>query len=272
MIIHKSPRRDREDAPGRARSWPTRSIAMLDAVAPGVTTADLDRDRRAIDPRRRAPRRRSCGYRGSYPATICASINDEIVHGIPSAERVLDDGRRRSRSTAGPSGTGSTATPPSPCSWATSRRRRAPTQLVEATGGRAGGRDRRDPCPAGASPTSATPSSRWRSAPGSRSCASTAGTGSAGRCTRTRSSRTAARRAGAGAEAGPGDRRRAHGDRSGTTRPGSWRRMDGGHGRRLAGGPFRAHDRRHRGRPRGPHGAELVTRHGPPPAVRGRTW
>jgi methionyl aminopeptidase len=31
------------------------------------------------------------GYRG-YPATLCASINEEIVHGIPSASRVLKEG------------------------------------------------------------------------------------------------------------------------------------------------------------------------------------
>src|SRR4029453_14689465 len=31
------------------------------------------------------------GYRG-YPATLCASINDEVVHGIPSASRALRDG------------------------------------------------------------------------------------------------------------------------------------------------------------------------------------
>ena len=42
------------------------------------------------------------------------------------------------------------------------------------------------------------------------------------------------------------------------------RRMDRRHGRRLARGPFRAHDRRHRGRPRDPHGAELVSVAGPP--------
>jgi methionyl aminopeptidase len=31
------------------------------------------------------------GYRG-YPATLCASINDEVVHGIPSRDRVLKSG------------------------------------------------------------------------------------------------------------------------------------------------------------------------------------
>jgi methionyl aminopeptidase len=31
------------------------------------------------------------GYHG-YPATICASINDEVIHGIPSGRRVLEPG------------------------------------------------------------------------------------------------------------------------------------------------------------------------------------
>jgi methionyl aminopeptidase len=33
------------------------------------------------------------GYRGTYPATICASIDDEIVHGIPSPDRRLEEGQ-----------------------------------------------------------------------------------------------------------------------------------------------------------------------------------
>ena len=35
------------------------------------------------------------GARGAdpgFPATICASVNDEVVHGIPSATRILRDG------------------------------------------------------------------------------------------------------------------------------------------------------------------------------------
>src|SRR5439155_3435292 len=31
------------------------------------------------------------GYHG-YPATICASINDEVIHGIPSGRRLLNEG------------------------------------------------------------------------------------------------------------------------------------------------------------------------------------
>jgi methionyl aminopeptidase len=64
--------------------------ATADAVAPGVTTADLDavaRDR--IAAAGAVPS--FLGYYG-FPATICTSVNDEIVHGIPSASRVLREG------------------------------------------------------------------------------------------------------------------------------------------------------------------------------------
>jgi methionyl aminopeptidase len=64
--------------------------AAADAVAPGVTTADLDAIARAqIAAAGAAPS--FLGYHG-FPATICTCINDEIVHGIPSASRVLREG------------------------------------------------------------------------------------------------------------------------------------------------------------------------------------
>jgi methionyl aminopeptidase len=60
------------------------------AVAPGVTTADLDRlAERLVRDGGAEPAFK--GYRG-YPATLCASINDEVVHGIPSPERKLEPG------------------------------------------------------------------------------------------------------------------------------------------------------------------------------------
>jgi len=59
------------------------------AVAPGVTTAALDRlAREAILARGAKPA--FLGYQG-YPATICASVNEVVVHGIPS-ERPLRPG------------------------------------------------------------------------------------------------------------------------------------------------------------------------------------
>jgi len=64
--------------------------AAAAAVAPGVSTAELD----AIASARIAAAGAVpsfLGYHG-FPATICTCINDEIVHGIPSASRVLEEG------------------------------------------------------------------------------------------------------------------------------------------------------------------------------------
>ena len=64
--------------------------ALEAAVAPGVTTGDLDRlAERMVREGGAEPAFE--GYRG-YPATLCASVNEEVVHGIPSAKRVLRDG------------------------------------------------------------------------------------------------------------------------------------------------------------------------------------
>ena len=60
-------------------------------VRPGVSTADLDRI--AEDFIRSHPGARP-SFKGLYdfPATLCTSINAEIVHGIPSPRRVLAEG------------------------------------------------------------------------------------------------------------------------------------------------------------------------------------
>jgi methionyl aminopeptidase len=64
--------------------------AMRAAVAPGVSTADLDAIAR--DVLHTAGARSSfLGYHG-YPAVICASVNDRVVHGIPSAQEKLAAG------------------------------------------------------------------------------------------------------------------------------------------------------------------------------------
>lgn len=69
--------------------------AMKAVIRPGVSTAELDaiaeaviRDHGAVPafkgyPKHDAP---------AFPATITASINHELVHGIPSADRILRDG------------------------------------------------------------------------------------------------------------------------------------------------------------------------------------
>ena len=66
--------------------------SVLDAVRPGATTADLDEVAESyIHGQNATPSFK--GYRGTYPATICASIDDEIVHGIPSPARMLQEGQ-----------------------------------------------------------------------------------------------------------------------------------------------------------------------------------
>ena len=60
------------------------------SVAPGVTTADLDEmAEKQIRAAGATPAFK--GYHG-YPATLCISVNDEVIHGIPSRSRVLADG------------------------------------------------------------------------------------------------------------------------------------------------------------------------------------
>lgn len=90
MIIYKS--RDEIAKMRRAGRITAGAIeAMLAAVGPGVTTADLDRiAERYIRAEGGTPSFK--GYRGTFPGTICASLNDEIVHGIPSPKRVLRAG------------------------------------------------------------------------------------------------------------------------------------------------------------------------------------
>jgi methionyl aminopeptidase len=62
--------------------------ATRDAVKPGVTTAELDRI--AADVLARAGAKSSfLGYYG-YPATICTSVNEQIVHGIPSKRKLKE--------------------------------------------------------------------------------------------------------------------------------------------------------------------------------------
>ena len=59
-------------------------------VKPGVSTLAIDTEVEAHI-RRRGARPAFKGYLG-YPATVCASINAEVVHGIPAADRWLAEG------------------------------------------------------------------------------------------------------------------------------------------------------------------------------------
>ena len=63
---------------------------LKNIVRPGVTTLELDKFTEEFLIKKGA-RSAFKGYR-DYPATICASINNQVVHGIPSEKVVLNEG------------------------------------------------------------------------------------------------------------------------------------------------------------------------------------
>jgi methionyl aminopeptidase len=91
VIIYKSP-----EEIGRMRKA-GRIVAgtidrVLAAVEPGATTADLDRAAETFI-REQGATPSFLGYgHPPFPGTICTSLNDEIVHGIPSPKRALREG------------------------------------------------------------------------------------------------------------------------------------------------------------------------------------
>lgn len=63
-------------------------VALSGAIAPGVTTREMDAfAEREIRARGAVPAFK--GYRG-FPASLCVSVNDEIVHGIPGRRRIKE--------------------------------------------------------------------------------------------------------------------------------------------------------------------------------------
>jgi methionyl aminopeptidase len=64
---------------------------LKEAVRPGISTGELDDIARKIIVDERGAKPSFLGYRG-FPGSICASINSEVVHGIPSKKVVLKEG------------------------------------------------------------------------------------------------------------------------------------------------------------------------------------
>lgn len=63
---------------------------IAQAIKPGISTKDLDKiANKCIAKSGGVPSFK--GYNG-FPAAICASINEEVVHGIPTAKRILQEG------------------------------------------------------------------------------------------------------------------------------------------------------------------------------------
>lgn len=89
MIVYKSAQEvDKMRRAGRIVAGTIDRVVA--SVAPGRTTADLNAVAEAYI-RERDATPSFLGYRG-YPASICTSLNDEVVHGIPSKKRELKEG------------------------------------------------------------------------------------------------------------------------------------------------------------------------------------
>lgn len=65
-------------------------LILEDKIKPGITTKELDTIAYEFYKKHGATPN-FLNYNG-YPATICASVNDEVVHGIPSTKTILRDG------------------------------------------------------------------------------------------------------------------------------------------------------------------------------------
>ncbi len=90
MVQLKSPREIETMAAGGKILAATHQ-RVREAIKPGVSTMDLDQ---IAEDFIRSHDGASPSFKGLYgfPATICSSINEEIVHGIPSPRRVLKEG------------------------------------------------------------------------------------------------------------------------------------------------------------------------------------
>ena len=65
-------------------------LVAREAIKPGASTKDIDREiQRYIEKCGAVPS--FLGY-GGFPASACISVNNEVIHGIPSAKRILTEG------------------------------------------------------------------------------------------------------------------------------------------------------------------------------------
>lgn len=65
-------------------------LQLRESIREGATTADMDRIAEDLTLKKKA-KPAFKGYRG-FPASLCISVNEQVVHGIPSPKRVLKSG------------------------------------------------------------------------------------------------------------------------------------------------------------------------------------
>lgn len=63
---------------------------MRKVIKPGISTFDIDKTGEEVI--RSLGGIPACLNYGGFPASVCVSVNDEVVHGIPSKDRIIDEG------------------------------------------------------------------------------------------------------------------------------------------------------------------------------------
>jgi methionyl aminopeptidase len=89
MINLKSPR-EIERMKGASRIVAEILLELREIIRDGITTMEIDRIAEELTLKKQA-KPAFKGYRG-FPASICISINEEVVHGIPSTKRTVKNG------------------------------------------------------------------------------------------------------------------------------------------------------------------------------------
>ena len=89
-MIHLKSAKEVEIMKGASRIVAEILLELREIVRDGATTADVDRIAEELTLKKKA-KPAFKGYRG-FPASLCISVNEQVVHGIPSARRVLNTG------------------------------------------------------------------------------------------------------------------------------------------------------------------------------------
>src|SRR5919198_644664 len=89
-MIHLKSAREIETMKGASKIVAEILLELREIVRDGATTADVDKVAEELTLKKKA-KPAFKGYRG-FPASLCISINEQVVHGIPSTKRFLKNG------------------------------------------------------------------------------------------------------------------------------------------------------------------------------------
>jgi methionyl aminopeptidase len=89
-VIHLKSTKEIDVMRGASRIVAEILLELRELVRDGATTADVDKIAEELTLKKKA-KPAFKGYRG-FPASLCISVNEQVVHGIPSSKRVLKNG------------------------------------------------------------------------------------------------------------------------------------------------------------------------------------